>query len=72
MDSHVDLSNHKINHTAIPPKPQNPTAIKIFRLENARASAVEVLLSEFCSPVGKIQLDEATNSLIIMDEVDLI
>jgi len=56
----------------VPPEPQIPTAIKVFPLEYAQASVLQALISELCSPAGKVRVDDRTNSLIITDEIAVI
>lgn len=48
------------------------TAIRVFPLEHAQASVIQALVSELCSPAGKVQVDDRTNSLIVTDEVTII
>lgn len=53
-------------------EPPAITSIKVFPLKHVQASVVQTLVSELCSPVGKIQVDEGSNSLIISDKIDTI
>jgi len=54
---------------ALPPEPEVPTVIRTFPLEHAQASSIQMLISEFCSPEGAVQVDDRTNSLIVKDQI---
>lgn len=43
---------------------------KVFYIDHARAKSLSVSLKDLTSPRGKIDVDERTNSLIIMDRPD--
>ena len=55
-----------------PSRPGVATAIRTFLLEHAQASVIQALVSQLCSPAGKVQVDDRTNSLIVTDEIIII
>ena len=53
----------------IAPTPQAPIVTRTLPLEYAQASMIKALVSELCSPDGKVLVDERTNSLVITDKL---
>ena len=58
----------KLLDVPVSAKPQVPVSTKIFLLKYASAATMQQTITNFCSPVGKINIDERTNSLIITDQ----
>lgn len=56
----------------VPSRPGAATAIKVFPLKHAQASVIQALVSGLCSPTGRVQTDDRTNSLIVTDEIAII
>lgn len=56
----------------VAPEPVIPTVIKVFTLKNTQASAIREIISGLCSPAGKVQVDDLTNSLVVIDELAII
>ena len=58
----------KLLDVPVSAKPQVPVSTKIFLLKYANAATMQQTITNFCSSVGKINIDERTNSLIITDQ----
>jgi general secretion pathway protein D len=58
----------KLLDVPVSAKPQVPVSTKIFLLKYASAATMQQTITNFCSSVGKINIDERTNSLIITDQ----
>ncbi len=67
LEQAIELLDVKITAS-----PGAATAIKVFKLEHAQASVIQALVSEFCSPAGRIQADDSTNSLVVADEISIL
>jgi general secretion pathway protein D len=53
-------------------EPEVPTAVRVFPLKHTQASLIQNLISEFISEAGKVQVDDRTNSLIVVDQIPYI
>lgn len=58
----------KLLDVTIPSKPQAVVSIKIFPLKYARAVSIQKTIADLCTPIGKANIDERTNSLIVTDQ----
>jgi len=58
----------KLLDVPVSAKPQVPVSTKIFSLKYASAATMQQTITNFCTLVGKINIDDRTNSLIITDQ----
>jgi len=58
----------KLLDVPIPVKSQAVVSIKIFPLKYARAVSIQKTIADLCTPIGKANIDERTNSLIVTDQ----
>jgi general secretion pathway protein D len=58
----------KLLDVAIPSKPQSVVSMKIFPLKYANAVSIQKTIADLCTPMGKANIDERTNSLIVTDQ----